>query len=123
MWLSRSLLFTCAFTGCDVNSAFHGKGKKQTWQTWKSFGEVGRTFAKLSQYPVTTDDEDIQVIDRLISSCTAGVAAYVDKARFDPSGHKQRAYESIPPSLAAPTEHVKRVAYRAEHRPGIKSRA
>ena len=32
---SKGILFFYAFTGCDVVSAFRGKGKTATWQTLK----------------------------------------------------------------------------------------
>ena len=32
------------FTGCDVASAFRGRGKKSAWQTWDVFDKVTETF-------------------------------------------------------------------------------
>ena len=48
---SSGMLFFHAFTGCDVVSAFRGKGKKTAWQAWDVFPEVSPVFTKLSQYP------------------------------------------------------------------------
>ena len=79
------------------------------------FDEVGRTFVKLSQYPVTVDDEDIQVLERFVvlmydrSSATTNV----NEARLDLFARKQRTYETIPSTQAALKEHVKRAAYQA----------
>ena len=37
---ARGIMYLHAFTGCDVASAFRGKGKKSAWQTWGVFDEV-----------------------------------------------------------------------------------
>ena len=33
-----------AFTGCDTVSAFHGRGNKMVWNTWKVYLEVIKAF-------------------------------------------------------------------------------
>ncbi|KAJ8377440.1 hypothetical protein AAFF_G00259980 [Aldrovandia affinis] len=48
---SKGMLFFHAFTGCDVISAFRGKGKKSAWQTCDVCDEASGVFSKLSQYP------------------------------------------------------------------------
>ena len=48
---TEGILFFHAFSGCDVVSAFNGKGKKNAWQTWNVFNNVSATFTKLSQCP------------------------------------------------------------------------
>ena len=53
---SSGMPFFHAFTGCDVVSAFRGKGKKTAWQTWNVFEDVSSTFAKVSQSPLTFYD-------------------------------------------------------------------
>jgi len=52
---SKGMLFFHAFTGCDVVSAFRGKGKKSAWQTWDVCDEASGVFSKLSQYPPVVD--------------------------------------------------------------------
>ena len=37
---SPALAFFHAFTGCDTVSAFHKRGKKPAWDTWKAYDEV-----------------------------------------------------------------------------------
>ena len=38
------MLLLHALTGCDTVSAFCGRGKKTTWNTWKVFPEVTGAF-------------------------------------------------------------------------------
>jgi len=66
---TRQILFFHAFTGCDVVWAFRGKGKKSAWLTWDAYTEVSDVFAKLSQYPLTVDDEDLQILESLWLLC------------------------------------------------------
>ena len=53
---TSGILFFHSFTGCDVVSAFRGKGKKSAWQTCDVCGEASDIFAKLSKYPPTVQD-------------------------------------------------------------------
>ena len=41
----------------SLDAAFRGKGKKS---------EVSDVFAKLSQYPLTVDDEDLQILGKFV---------------------------------------------------------
>ena len=72
------------FTGCDVVSAFRGKGKKSAWLTWDAYTEVSDVFAKLSQYPLTVDDEDLQILGKfvVIMYDRSSTAEGVDDARL-----------------------------------------
>ena len=55
---SKGLHFFYAFTGCDVVSAFHGKGERAAWQTWAVYPEASNVFAKqLSMYPPVSGDK------------------------------------------------------------------
>ena len=108
------MLFSHAFTGCDVVSAFRGKGKKSAWQTWDVCDEASDVFSKLSQYPPVVDDEDLESLEKFVvmkydrSSTAEGV---VD-ARLDMFAWKQRPYKAIPPTQSA-LKQVKRAAYQA----------
>ena len=79
------------------------------------FDDVSETFTNLSQHPTLIRDLDLQKLERFVvlmydrSSATTGV----DEARLDLFAHKQRPYNSIPPTQAALREHAKRVAYQA----------
>lgn len=46
---SNGMPFFHAFTGCDVVSAFRGKGKKTAWQTWDAFEDVSSTQFRQTQ--------------------------------------------------------------------------
>ena len=43
---SAGLLFWYSITGCDVSSAFGGKGKVSAWTTWRVFDDITHVFEK-----------------------------------------------------------------------------
>ena len=114
---TNGMLFFHAFTGCDVVSAFNGKGKKTAWQTWNVFNDASATFAKLSHSRSEIEESDLQVLERYVvlmydrSSATFSV----DEARLDLFARKQRSYDMIPPTQSVLKEHAKRAAYQASH--------
>jgi hypothetical protein len=105
--------FFHAFTGCDVVSAFRGKGKKSAWQTWEVHDEVTKTFTKLSQNPASLDDKDLNALEKfvVIMYDRSSTLTTVNEARLDLFAWKQRPYMAIPPTQAALKEHSKRAAY------------
>ena len=109
------MLFFHAFAGCDVVSAFRNKGEKTAWQTWDIFPEATPVFSKQSQHPPTIEDDDMKILEKFVvlmydrSSTVNGV----DEARLDLFARKQRPYEAIPPTRAAPIQHTKLAAYQA----------
>ena len=109
------MLFFHAFSGCDIVSAFKGKGKKSAWQTWEMFPEATEVFRKLSKYPPTVEDDDLAVLEKFVITMydRSSTATSVDEARLDLFARKQRPYESIPPTQAALLQHVNRAAYQA----------
>ena len=106
---SSGLPFFHAFSGRDV-SAFRGKAKKSAWQTWNVCDDISGTFPKLSQWPTTIDDNDLQMLEKFVvimydrSSSTTSVS----HAHLHMFARKQRPYDAIPPPSAALKEHVKR---------------
>ena len=44
--MCQSLLVWFAFTGCDIVSAFHGRGKKITWNILKNYPPIHDTFQR-----------------------------------------------------------------------------
>jgi hypothetical protein len=66
---ASGILYFHAFTGCDVVSSFHGKGKKSAWLTWEVCDEVSKTFTKLSNCPTEVSEDDLQSWRILLSSC------------------------------------------------------
>jgi hypothetical protein len=63
---SICLLFFHAFTGCDVVSAFHGKGEKSAWQTWNVWPEESTVFRKRSQYPPVLGEDDQSILEKFV---------------------------------------------------------
>ena len=45
---TSGILYFHAFTGCNVVSAFHGKGKKSAWHTWNVCNDASTVFKKLA---------------------------------------------------------------------------
>ena len=111
------MLFYHAFTGCDVVSAFRGRGKKTAWQTWALCPEVGPVFSKLSQYPPTMEDADLNILEKFVVTMydKHSNTTKVDEARLPLFARKQRPYESIPPTRAALVQHVRRSAFQAAY--------
>jgi len=112
---TSQILFFHAFIRCDVVSAFRGKGKKSARLTWDAYTEVSDVFAKLSKYPLTVDDEDLQILEKfvVIMYDRSNTAKGVDDARLDMFARKQRPYEAIPPTRGALLQHTKLAAYQA----------
>ena len=73
-------------------------------------------FAKLSQYPLAVDDEDLQILEKfvVIMYDRSSTAEGVDDARLDMFARKQRPYEAIPPTRGALLEHTKRAACQGD---------
>ena len=63
---ASEIMYFHAFTGCDVVSAFRGKGKKSAWQTWDVFDEVTATFSNHSQFPTEVTDTDLKTLERFV---------------------------------------------------------
>ena len=112
---ASGILYFHAFTGCDIVSAFRGKGKKSAWLTWNVCDEVSETFIKLSHCPTEVSDDDLQKLENFLVLMydRSSAAAGVDEARLDLFARKQRSYDSIPPTRAALKEHAKHAAYQA----------
>lgn len=112
---TRGLLFFHAFTGCDVVSAFRGRGKKSAWQTWAVCSEASEAFSQLSQYQPTIDDAILDVLEQFVVLLydRSSTATGVDEARLEMFARKQRSYQAIPPTRAALLQHTKRAAYQA----------
>lgn len=112
---ASGILFFHAFTGCDIVSAFRGKGKKSAWQTWDICTEASKIFTKLSCFPPKIEDSDMKMLEKFVIMMydRSSTVETVDEARFNLFARKQRSFESIPPTKAALAQHVKRAAYQA----------
>ena len=97
----KCMLFFHAFTGCDVVSAFRGKGKTAAWQTWNVYPEVSPVFTKLSKHPSIIGDEEQKVLEQFVITMydRSSEAIDIDAVRLDMFGRKQRPYETIPPTI------------------------
>ena len=62
----RGIIFFHAFTGCDVVSAFRGKGKQSAWPTWDMCAQASDVFARLSQYPPTVNDNEMDILEKFL---------------------------------------------------------
>ena len=111
----KGMLFFHAFTDCDTVSAVRNKGKKTAWQTWDICPEASPVFSKLSQYPLTVEDGDLEMPEKFVILMydRSSTAATVGEARLDMFARKQRPYEAIPPTRAALLQHTRRAAYQA----------
>ena len=109
------LPFFHAFTGCDVVSAFRGKGKKTAWQTWNVCPEVTSVFCKLSKYPPELSQLDQEILEMfvIVMYDKSSPTSNINDARLDLFARKQRSYDSIPPTRGALVEHTKRAMYMA----------
>ena len=76
--------------------------------------DISGTFAKLSHWPTTIDDNDLQMLEKFVvimydrSSSTTSV----NHARLQMFARKQRPYDAIPPTSAL-KEHVKCATFQA----------
>ena len=93
-------------------SAFRGKGKKSAWQTWNVCNDASSVFNKLSKYPPTVGDEDIENLEKCVIGMydRSSIAKCVELELF---ARKQKSYQSISPTRAALVQHLKRSAYQA----------
>ena len=100
---SSGILFFHAFTGCDIVSAFRGKGKRSAWQTWDVCSEASDVITKLSSYPTHVEEEDTGRLEKFVVTMydRSSSTDTVDDARLELFGRKQRSYEAIPPTRAA----------------------
>ena len=88
----KGIPFFHVFTGCDVVSAFHGKGKRIAWQTWDVYPEASEVFAKLSMYQPVFWDEEKNVLERfvIIMYDRSSSATDIGSVRLDMFAHKQK---------------------------------
>ena len=115
--LSRVLLFMHALTACDTVSSFCGIGKKTAWSVFRSIPYIWEVFQQLSSTPAEVTEEDMVEIERfvvLLYKKTSPISK-VNEGRKQLLSSGNMKIEKIPPSKAAPHEHVKRAAYQDGH--------
>ena len=115
---SRALPVFHALTGCDTVSAFKGKGKKSTWQAWKSYEDITDTFVYLADHPfehLHVDSDHFKKIERLtvIMYDRTCHLSCVNEAREEIFCQKNQSIDRIPPTKDALLQHTKRALYQA----------
>jgi len=92
-----------AFTGCDTVSAFAGRGKKTTWETWKSFAEVTDAFSDLLSMPSEVSARSLSLLERFVVLMydRNSDSREVNDARKQLFTQKSRTLENIPPTQAS----------------------
>ena len=91
----RGITLFHAFTGCDVVSAFRGKGKKSAWQTQ----DVGAEADVFNPQVVNVNDNEVYILDKcVVMMYKSSTATGVNNARLDMFARKQRPYQAIPPT-------------------------
>ena len=111
------LSFFSTRSQADTVSAFVGKGKKSAWQTWNVFQAATEVFTRLSASVSSITGDEFSIIEEFVGIMNdrASETNKVDEARLDLFARKQRQYNAVPPSSAAPVQHVKMFVLQAGH--------
>ena len=109
------MLFFHSFSGSDNISAMKNKGKNTMYNIWCALPEVPTVFSKISNCPTHMSSRYIDLIERfaIIAYDKSSQSTKVDEARLELFAHKNKPYDSIPPTLGALTQHILRAAYQA----------
>ena len=102
---SICLLFIHAFNGCDVVSAYHGKGEKTAWHTWNAWPKASTVFRKLSQYLPVLGKDDQSILEKFVV-IMYDISSATENTSYDSP-------PSPPTTQAALIQHIKRAAYQA----------
>ena len=110
-----TLPFFHAFTGCDTVSSFAGRGKKTSWDTWKTLPEVTEAFHEIQQMSGDVSELSLSRVERFVVLMydRTSDTMEVNEARKQLFTQKSRTLENIPPTKAALMQHIKRAAYQA----------
>ena len=111
------LPFFHAFTGCDIVSAFCGKGKKSSLQTLGVFQDGTDVFTRLSRRPHSLLETDMEIIEAFVCIMSdRGTDTFaLNKARLEMFARKHWSYDAILPLLDALMEYTKRAVYQGGH--------
>ena len=115
---SQALPVFHALTGCDITSAFKGKGKKSAWQAWKMYTDITETFVFLASnlFEILLDESiHFRRIQRftIVLYDKTSCLNFVDEARKDLFCHKNQAMDKIPPTKNALLHHSKCAIFQA----------
>lgn len=108
------LPFFHAFTGCDVTSAFFGKGKRKCWEAWEAFLDITDTFKELTLHPKQPSAEQMHMLEKFVIFLydKHSEAQSLDVCRMELFTKKNRSIENLPPTLNALSLHVRRCIYQ-----------
>ena len=107
---AHALLAFNAVTGCDVTSAFNGRGKKTAWDTWNAYEDVTEAFEELAISTEKISEQSEYILERftiLMYERTSGLDG-INGARKELFTKKDRALENIPPAKDALVLHINR---------------
>ena len=115
---SRALPVFHAFSGCDMTSAFNGKGKKSVWRAWQAYDDATETFVCLAKHPfmlLDADTDNFQKLERLtvILYDKWSASFSVNETHKLLFCHESRSMEKLPPTQDALLQHVRRAVYQA----------
>jgi hypothetical protein len=92
-----------AYTGCDTNSQFFGKGKKSTWEAWHSYPDVTEAFPFVANHPfvpLTINSPVFNLLQRY--TCVlydkTSLLHNVNELRQDVFSQKTNSMDKIPPT-------------------------
>ena len=102
-----------ALTGCDYTSFFRGKGKKTAWKAWEELPEMTEIFRAIEDsnpHEFTIDSPEMKAPEKCVCYLYAKDKGYNNvnlcRQKMFTVGLKQ--LESIPPTLNALYQHVRR---------------
>ncbi len=101
--LCQALLFYHAFSGCDTTSQFYGKGKKSSWEAWKSYPSATQAFHYALKHPfqsILLASPTFEILERftcVLYDKTTPISK-VNEFRKDLFSKKAKLMDSIPPT-------------------------
>ncbi len=101
--LCQALPFYHAFTGCDTTSQFYGKGKKSSWEAWKSYPSATQAFHYALKHPfqsILLASPTFEILERftcVLYDKTTPISK-VNELRKDLFSKKAKLMDSIPPT-------------------------
>ena len=112
---SRVLPLFHAYTGCDTVLSFSNRGKKTTWDVWKTYDKLTDAFHSVMLTPGELNEETISTIERftVLLYNRTGVLSSVDAARMELFFKKGRSMEDLPPTKDALMFHICRSVFQA----------
>ena len=63
---ARAVRMFHAFTGCDTESFFAGKGKATAWEVWHICPQVTETFLALADGPDALSDDNFETLEHFV---------------------------------------------------------